>query len=392
MLKKDKMKQLALFVFLSLAGPVFAQTLKVDPVPNSAGPGSSQVSWSVTQDGSPLLSWVETQKDGSFALRYAIRKGADWSEARTIVAHRNFFHHPAEVPGVVALSGGAFIAHWIELPNAHGEAEALYVSSSRDGIKWTPPVIASHNQDKTEAEHGLASMVASGDREASLVWLQALKGDDGPASLMRSVISADGSVLKEESLDSDVCQCCPTSVVKTARGLLIAYRGHNKDDIRDIAITRFESGRWTSPKKVFADNWKIDACPINAASASAKGDKVAVAWYTASGDKPRVEYALSADSGATFTKALVISTGEAYGYVSTAVDDAGGAYVSWLERGGGNARVLARHISETGMPGPVVQVADGTRKDLGYPRLLRAGNDLWVAWNTGSKVQTARLK
>jgi hypothetical protein len=392
MLKKDNMKQIALFVFLLMAGPIFAQTLKVDPVVNPAGPGSSQANWSVMQDGSPLLSWVEPQKDGSFSLRYAVRHGADWSEARTIVAKRPFFHHPAEVPGVVALSGGAFLAHWIELPNAHGEAEALYVSSSRDGIKWTTPVIASHNQDASEAEHGLASMVASGDREASLVWLQALKGDDGPASLMRSVISAEGSVLKEETLDPDVCQCCPTSVVKTARGLLIAYRSHNKEDIRDIAVTRFESGRWTVSKKVYPDNWKIDACPINAASASAKGDKVAVAWYTASGDKPRVEYAFSADSGATFTKALVVSTGEAYGYASTAIDDAGGAYISWLERGGGNARVLARHISETGVPGPVVQVADGTRKDLGYPRLLRAGNDLWVAWNSTAKVQIARLK
>ncbi len=386
------MKQTVLFVLLLLAGPIFAQTLKVDPAANPSGAGSSQANWSVAQDGSPLLSWVEPQKDGSFALRYAVRHGADWSEARTIIAKRPFFHHPAEVPGVVALSGGSFIAHWIELPTEHSEAEALNISSSRDGIKWTPPVIASHNQDKTEAEHGLASMVASGDREASLVWLQALKGDDGPASLMRSVISSDGSVLKEESLDADVCQCCPTSVVKTARGLLIAYRGHTKEDIRDISVTRFESGRWTSPKKVFADNWKIDACPINAASASAKVDKVAVAWYTASGDKPRVEYAFSADSGATFTKALVISTGEAYGYASTAIDDAGGAFVSWLERGGGNARVLVRHISETGVPGPVVQVADGTRKDLGYPKLLRAGNDLWVAWNTTAKVQTARLK
>ena len=108
------MKQTVLFVLLLLAGPIFAQTLKVDPAANPSGAGSSQANWSVAQDGSPLLSWVEPQKDGSFALRYAVRHGADWSEARTIIAKRPFFHHPAEVPGVVALSGGSFIAHWIE--------------------------------------------------------------------------------------------------------------------------------------------------------------------------------------------------------------------------------------------------------------------------------------
>jgi hypothetical protein len=384
------MKQTALFVSFLIAASVCAQTLKVQPATSPAGPGSSQANWSVTPDGKPLLSWVEPAKDGSFALRYASWTGTAWSESRTIAAHRKFFHHPAEVPGMVALSGGILIAHWIEQPSESSEAEFVYVSSSRDGVKWSAPVMASH--DKSPAQHGLASIVASGDREASLIWLQALKGDDGPASLMRSVIGADGTELKEESLDADVCECCPTSVVKTGRGLLVAYRGHTKDNVRDIAVTRFESGRWTSPKIVYPDKWTIDACPINAASASAKGDKVALAWYTASGDKPRIEYALSSDTGATFTKALVISTGEAYGYASTAIDDAGGTYVSWLERGDGKARLLARRISETGTPGPVLQVAEGTRKDLGYPRILRAGNDVWIAWNSTSTVQTARLK
>ncbi len=384
------MKQTALFVSLLITASAWSQTLKVTPAASPAGPGSSQANWSVTQDGKPLLSWVEPAKDGSFALRYSSWTGTAWSEPRTIAAHRKFFHHPAEVPGMVALSGGTLLAHWIEQTSASSEAEFVYVSSSRDGVKWTPPVMASH--DKSQAQHGLASIVASGDREASLIWLQALKGDDGPASLMRSVISADGTALKEESLDSDVCDCCPTSVVKTGRGLLVAYRGHTKDNIRDIAVTRFESGRWTSPKIVYPDKWKLDACPINAASASAKGDKVALAWYTASGDKPRIEYALSSDAGATFTKALVISTGEAYGYASTAIDDAGGAYVSWLERGDGKARLLVRRISETGTPGPVLQVVEGTRKDLGYPRILRAGNDVWIAWNSTSTVQIARLK
>jgi hypothetical protein len=46
---------------------------------------------------------------------------------------------------------------------------------------------------------------------------------------------------------------------------------------------------------------------------------------------------------------------------------------------------------ETGVAGPVIQVAAGTRKNLGYPRIVRAGNETWIAWNTESKVQTARL-
>jgi hypothetical protein len=174
--------------------------------------------------------------------------------------------------------------------------------------------------------------------------------------------------------------------------VLVAYRDHTKDDIRDIAVTRLESGRWTSPKIVYPDKWQVDACPVNAASAAAKGDKVAISWYTASGEKPRVELATSLDSGATFSKAAVISTGQAYGYSSVALDDAGSAFVSWLEHAADGAKVLVRHVSAEGVAGPVTQVATGTRKNLGYPRLVRAGNETWIAWNTDSKAQTARLK
>lgn len=372
-----------------MAGSALAQS-KVEPSANPAGPGSSQVNLSVTQDGSPLLSWIEPAKDDSFALRYSVFKGTQWSAPRTIAAHRKFFHHPAEMPNMTALKDGTLMAEWIEQPKEDSEAEFLYVSASPDGVKWSTPAMASH--DKSEAQHGLASIVATGDHEASIFWLQALKGEDGPVSLMRSVMGSNGIETKEEDLDSDVCSCCPTSVVKTARGILVAYRDHTKDNIRDISVIRLENGHWTASKNVYPDKWQIDACPVNAASAAAKGDKVAIAWYTAAGDKPRVEFASSGDDGATFSKAATVSTGEAYGYASTAVDDAGGAYVSWLERGNGSARLLVRHVSAAGVPGPAIQVATGTRKDLGYPHILHAGSDLWIAWNSSSKVETARLK
>jgi hypothetical protein len=211
---------------------------------------------------------------------------------------------------------------------------------------------------------------------------------------MRTVVSAEGATIKEETLDSDVCACCPTSVVKTAKGLLVAYRDHTPDDIRDISTIRFENGHWTAPKNIYPDKWKLDACPVNAASAAAKGDAVAVAWYTASGDKARVEMAFSSDDGATFSKASVVSTGQAFGYTSVVMDDAG-ALVSWLERGGGSARILVRRVTAAGVAGPVTQVAQGDRASLGYPRMLRAGGETWIAWgnaDSGSKVSVAVLK
>jgi len=383
------MNKPVLFLFLAVGACGFAQTLQQTPVANPSATGSIQPNWAVTSDGSVLLSWVEPSKD-SYNLRYAVRKGNAWSEARTIATNRRFFRHPAEVPEMISLADGTLMAHWVENSKTSSDTEFIYVSTSKDGVHWTEPIVAHH--DRGEVQHGLASMIASGPKEASILWLQALQGEDGPASLMRTIVGPDGKEIREESLDSDVCTCCPTSVVKTGKGLLVAYRDHTPQDIRDIAVVRFENGKWTPTKNVYPDKWKINACPTNAASAAAKDDHVAIAWYTGS-PTPRVEIVFSADGGNTFTRPTVLSNGKAFGYASTILTGDGGALVSWIEEGSSTSQVMVRPVSGAGVAGSVVKIAEGSRSSLGYPKLLNAGTETWIAWgDSKSAVKTARLK
>jgi hypothetical protein len=181
--------------------------------------------------------------------------------------------------------------------------------------------------------------------------------------------------------------------VKTSKGLLVAYRDHTSKDIRDIAVLRFENAKWSASKILNADKWEISACPVNAASAAAKDNRVAVAWYTEADDKPRVQLVFSSDAGTTFTKPLVLNTGDTLGYASTALNSDGGAFVSWLEEGEKSARVMVRLVSPAGVAGPVAQVAEGSRTSLGYPKIVRAGNETWIAWGDAKAgVKTAQLK
>lgn len=382
---------LAATIAATLAATSNAQALKAEMQPNPSAMNSAQASWSVAADGSPLLSWIEASpKEGLYTLKYSVRKGGQWSAAQTIVANRKFFRHPAELPEVIALPDGTLFAHWIENPGDDDDAEFLYTSVSKDGAKWSTPTLA--HKDRSMVQHGLASVVASGDHEASVIWLEALHGEDAPVAMKRTVIGSDGKVIKEESLDSDVCGCCPTSIVKTNKGLLIAYRDHTPQDIRDIATMRFENGKWTTTKNLNPDNWKINACPTNAAAAVAKGDAVAISWYTGAGTTPHVQAVLSTDGGVTFGKPIMVSTGHSFGYTAITSDDQGGAFVSWLEQSPKGAKILVRQVTSAGVAGPVVQVAEGGRSMLGYPRILRAGGETWVSWSGGAaKVQTARL-
>lgn len=380
----------ALLALPAFSPALFSQSLTSTPLANPAGAGSLQPNWSVAPDGAAVFSWIEPSQGDAFALKYAVRRGGTWSPAVTIAANRHFFHHPAEMPEVLALSNGHWFAHWVEAPGGDSDAEYVYVSSSTDGKHWTMPVQAHH--DHSPVQHGLASMIANPDGTGSIFWLEALQGEDNPVSLKRTIVDASGKEIREEVLDSDVCGCCPTAVTMTSKGLLVAFRAHTKDNIRDIAVTRLENGKWTAPKIVSTDNWEIEACPTNAASVKAEGNHVAVAWFTGAGDKPRDLMAFSNDAGATFTKPVLLSTGHAFGYTSLALGEDGGAIVSWLERSPEGAKVMVRRVSAAGAAGPAIEVAKGGRMALGYPKLFHHGSDTLIAWGNGKKVETAVLK
>src|SRR5665213_2047531 len=117
------MKKICVLLLALLATRAFAQTGRAEAVANPTPAGSSQANLTAGAAGDLLLSWVEKAKDGSYTLRYSVRHSGAWSEARTIAAGRPFFHHPAELPEVIALSDGTLVAHWIESPEGQDDAE-----------------------------------------------------------------------------------------------------------------------------------------------------------------------------------------------------------------------------------------------------------------------------
>jgi hypothetical protein len=57
-------------------------------------------------------------------------------------------------------------------------------------VTWTTPLQAHH--DHSPVQHGLASIIANPDGGASILWLEALKGEDNPVSLKRTILDAAG--------------------------------------------------------------------------------------------------------------------------------------------------------------------------------------------------------
>ena len=163
-----------------------------------------------------------------------------------------------------------------------------------------------------------------------------------------------------------------------ASGPVVAYRDRTEDEIRDIVVVRQVGGAWTEPTLVHNDGWKIAACPVNGPALAARGDTVAIAWFTGAQDTARVRVAFSVDGGATFAPPVRIDGGAPAGRVGIALDANGDAIVSWLERvPPEDAEVRVRRVARSGeMGAPFTVSRTKAARASGFPRIVRTGDAL----------------
>ena len=360
---------------------------------------SGEPNLSLGPKGDIYLSWLEVEADtldGATTLKFAKKTAEGWSEAQTVVSvpgkkPEQLLVNWADFPSLLELPNGSLAAHWQSIiPDSEGYT--IQVSISRDnGKTWSTPVTP--HRDATETEHGFVSLspVSEG---VGVIWLDSRKLEAGSdeVSLMYTRAGMDGSLADELEIDDRVCECCQPASIAVPGGLLAVYRDRTEDEIRDIAITRFDGKQWSAPRTVFDDRWQIDACPIQGPAISAAGDRVAVAWFTAANDKPRVQLALSRDAGETFGKPIPIDSGDPIGRVDVVALESGGAVVTWIEKTAKGGEVRARQVESNGkIHDPITIGKTSVGNDSGFPRAERSGNSIVFAWTDteDNRVRTA---
>ena len=168
------------------------------------------------------------------------------------------------------------------------------------------------------------------------------------------------------------------------------YRNRSEDDTRDIQAARLENGAWTVPVTVHADEWRIDACPVNGPAVAARDDDVAVAWFTAP-DQPRVRLAFSADGGRTFGPPLEVASGRVIGRVDVVLLQDGHAVVSWLAATANGAVIRAQPFNRAGAADVARDVATANvARSSGFPQMVQVAGGLLFAWTENGSTPAVR--
>ncbi len=350
----------------------------VSEIKSPAPPGSGQPNLTVAADGRVFLSWIEADTPQGYVLRFSVRGAQGWSAPKTIARGANWFVSDADVPSLAVLSDGTLAADWfVASVGPRSEAYDVNLVFSKDGgTTWSKPLMP--HRDGKKRQHGFVSMVPTPDAKLAAIWLDGRNmpsEEEGDMALMYTTIAANGTLGPETQIDNRACECCRTSMTATADGLVAVYRDRSDKEIRDISIVRYANGRWSQPQALTNDGWEIDGCPINGPAVSANGRNVAVAWFTAPDDKSQVYVLMSADSGKTFGKKIRIDDGNPIGRVDVVSRSSGAAVVSWVERTSQGAQVRVREVAANGSV---------------FPRMVRSGDDIVVAWADASKPAQIR--
>ena len=362
----------------------------------SPAPDNSSLSRVVANEsGEIYLSWVSQDAEQA-TLAFARLTSEGWDAAKVISGGRNWFVNWADFPALSVDSSG-MVAHWLQM-SATGtydyDIRARFYS--QDKATWTEA--RTIHTDGISAEHGFVSMLPLNDGTTLISWLDGREivhsEPPGAMTLRAGIFDKSGANVSEWELDHRVCDCCQTSSAMTQKGPIIVYRDRSQQEVRDIYATRLVDGAWTLPEAIYNDNWQIAGCPVNGPSVAAMNKRVAVAWFSAKDDVPKIQLVLSTDSGLSFSEPIVVQSPNTNGRVDTTILDSGNIIVSWMDTAGEAKIVLSRYDLNGGFLGTTEVAGSSASRRSGFPIIEAVGNSVYVTWtdiDATPQVKVARI-
>ncbi len=368
----------------------------------------------VSEEGNIYLSWIEYVNDTTDALMFSKIENDVWLAPTEIARGSDWFVNWADFPSLVVYKNNEqhMAAHWLQ-KRAEGTYDYdVHIAQSKNGGKtWSESFII--HTDGVAAEHGFVTILPQNDGKIFATWLDGrftkIEGEEtahdshddhghggGAMTLRTATFDIDGNLFDEKELDHRICDCCQTTGIITPEKTLVAYRDRSVDEIRDISFVQKTNGNWSSPSVVHADNWKISGCPVNGPALANYKNDIAIAWFTAAEEKPKVNVSFYNNEITSFTKPIQIDEGSPLGRTGIELFD-DFAMVSWLEQTGENAEIkLAQVFPNQEEVKKITLTKSSTSRQSGFPQIEKTEDKIIFAWTVSdgkkSTIKTAFWK
>ena len=353
------------------------------------------------------MSWV-TFKDDVDYLHYSSYTGNTWSTPEVIAWGDTWFTNWADFPAIAENNGSLLTSYLQKSDKAAYSYDVKLNYKNRDSTSWKKNFIL--HTDGTKTEHGFVSMIPANNQDEFFVtWLDGRNtiesnptdhenGDHsgpGAMTLRGAMVNIQGNVINSKELDHRICDCCQTSAAMTLNGPVVVYRDRTHQEIRDISIVRWQADNtWSAPKTIHTDNWQIAGCPVNGPAVAAFEKNLAVAWFTAANEIPKVQVVFSSDNGETFGKPIHINTQETLGRVDVIALNNTEAVVSWMERDANDvAYVQIAKITNSGEKGPTITLTKtNAGRASGFPQIELLNGSIYAAMTLLDETNTPSIK
>lgn len=380
---------------------VTATGLSVEKITSPAIGVSGEPNLTLSPDGVIYMSWIEVKaadttrgqaEDTCVLLFSTLEESATWSEPRRIASGTDWFVNWADIPALAVGSEGHMIASWLQMNGEATYAYGVRLSQSNDGgLTWSPS-FSPH--DTSQTEHGFVSLMAADDNTFQAVWLDGREtAHKGPMTLRTARILASGKLTDEQVLDDRICDCCPTSGIRTSDGsFLAAYRDRTEDETRDIYLARWSDRIEPTNANMSHDGWQISGCPVSGPVLARRGDRLGATWFTMGSEStPAIFTRFSMDQGQTFRDAIQMDMGSPVGRVDMAWVNDTTTLVCWMELDGDTSSLWIQTVSMGGQKGePKIVSRFSSGRSSGYPQLASTDGQTVIAWTDPAEPRSIR--
>lgn len=372
----------------------------VQTIKNPAQGNSSTPSLFTAANNQLYMSWV-TKQDKVAQLYFSILKDNAWTDVQLVAKGNNWFNNWADFPTIVANNGNIF-TNYLEKSAPDTYTYDIKVNIYNQETKTWQKNILLHN-DGTKSEHGFVSATPANDAGFFVSWLDGRNTtasheehthtSEGAMTLRGAFVDTNGNISGDTELDSRVCDCCQTSSTMTTSGPVVVYRDRDENEVRDISIVRYENEQWTSPQKVFNDNWEIGGCPVNGPAVAAINNTLAVVWYTESNDTPKVFISFSKDGGVTFEQPIKVNANPTLGRVGLVMLNEEEAIVTWMETIEKETFVQLMKVNQNGAKGEVITLSNtSAERSSGFPQIALMEGKIYAAMTITAASKDSYIK